>query len=799
MSAHLVFWLLNSMMSSLTNTNDCVLTNCGIDSCATTYAKTVELLCTSWLKSAKFDPVALLEGLDPVLNEKACETAARVLLNVANTIDCEENVERGVELVRQSLGGPEVRALKQQVLRRRNVMDIVASPDNEENEEEDEGAATANQLSPALALFLRVKCDLAAAKGESVLDVITDIPTLCNLLESRIDALIEFNADEDLLDEMDEDDAAALEDAQSFVCLQLIRMAEASELREEGSRRHFVSIMRRVLARLATPDDLVEACVRAMAAAHDKEAQFLQTVSEILVDVEDDDTFNPGEGVDERAVVIVRQMRAIAILNVALESGSAKMVGHPILDGFLQHLSPAITSKNAIVREHGVMCLSKFCLLSTEEKVLGEFMPLLLTVAGSRAERAEVRSRAAMALCDLALIHENMMLDSAGDEDEERSAGSGGSASVPFKAMLLEMLAHSKPTIALIAAEIAAKLLLAGRIRDPELVAWLVSIYFDSELASQVDDEEDLDGEGAKKPGSPVRLQQLLSVFFPTYAMSSLDANDDLIASVGLVLNIVNDKLAGVKGQGKEALARWPIGKMIEYICYTVDLADKKKNQEGSQAKKEVERTGGEQSVADKSEKEPVEGDAADTTEEVEKATAVDAEGDEVVEASSTLLASIDVAEFLAEDCDSAPQFYTRALAKVLGSARIDVETEDRNLLRRLKTAVDEAEYANDDGVTVRAIKKLADLLVDVKNASDDEGSVSSVEEEANEEETTAKEPGEEQMEADADRSLEKENPRASMGSIKSARQSVGSVKSMVDDEDRRTSNRTSLGDVSCN
>jgi hypothetical protein len=84
--------------------------------------------------------------------------------------------------------------------------------------------------------------------------------------------------------------------------------------REKGSRRHFVSITRRILAQLATPDD-IEACVKAMASAHDRESQFLQTISEILVDVEDDDTFQ-SKDLDPRAIVIDRQMRIIAILSI---------------------------------------------------------------------------------------------------------------------------------------------------------------------------------------------------------------------------------------------------------------------------------------------------------------------------------------------------------------------------------------------------------------------------------------------------------------------------------------------------
>ena len=90
-----------------------------------------------------------------------------------------------------------------------------------------------------------------------------------------------------------------------------------------------------------------------------------------------------------------------------------------------------------------------------------------------------------------------------------------------------------------------------------------------------------------------------------------------------------------------------------------------------------------------------------------------------VIEASSILLAAIEISEFLSEDCDTAPTFFVRALAKILASTRIDVEAEDKALLRRLKSSVSEAEYANDDGPTVKSIKKLVSLLV---NVNEEEG-----------------------------------------------------------------------------
>jgi condensin complex subunit 3 len=709
----------------------------------------------------------LLDSLNPVLNESVCESATEVIINMASKIDCDNSDDDGVELVRKHFGGPEIRSFQQQVLKKRSITQHGESG-----------------LSPSLAFFLRVKCNTAANKAETISDVINDIPTLCNMLNSHVDKLIEFNKEEG--NDMDEDERGAYEDEQHFICLQLIQVAKTSELQEEGSRRHFISIMRSMLSRLATPDDLVDACVKTMALAHDTEAHFLQTISEILVDIEDDISTDH----DEKAIVVVRQMRTISILSFVLENIGGKMVGNPILTSTLQHLLPAVTSKNAVIREHGVICLSKFCLLSEEDKIMDEFKPLLMQIAGSVEERVEVRAQAMMALCDLSLLHKNML---------QLSDESGSNESTTFKELLKEMLGHPKQGIAVIAAEVAAKLLLAGCFHDPEIIAWLLAIYFDASL-TELEDDDDVDGSEVRKVGSPVRLQQLLSIFFPTYSMSSLDANDAIMASVGPLLTIVNGKLAGKK-QAK-ALNQWPIAKMVEYICYNVDLADKKKDEstdgnvqpqvdDDGEEKEEVERHHQDEIVAEK-------------------------DDDTVVEASSTLLAAIDIAEFLAEEGASAPTYYNRALAKMLGSASIDVDAEDTALLSRLKSQVAEAEYSTDDGPTVNQIKKLLTLLADVADAEEDERSISS-EDTSDEREEEEQEELEEESVADAtdkeddslgdesfttatfERTNEKENARQSMGSMKSPRLSMGSMKSVKELEteiEEIPSKRVSLGAV---
>ena len=644
-----------------------------------------------------------------------------------------------IELIQKHFGAPEIRSFQQIVMKKMSIV----------QEEEEE-------LTPSLVFFLRVKCAFtvetavsASSRAETISDVIYDIPTLCNILNGHLDKLIEFNKLDDDELEMDEEEAAAFEDDQNFICLQLIHMAKASELQEEGSRRHFNSIMRNMLSRLETPDDLVDACVKAMATAHDTEAQFVQTISEVLVDVEDDDSFGTGQGSNEKAKAIVRQMRVIAILSIVLENISSHMVGHPILDGFFEHLSPAITSKNAVVREHGVICLSKFCLLSEQDKVMDQFRPLLMCIASSADERAEVRVQAAMALCDLALIHDDMLNPTDAEVEVE---------STSFKDLLIEMLSHPKPLVVAIAAEISAKLLLAGRFHDPILIGWLVAVYFDSNPIDSESEEEN----GADGIGSSVRVQQLLSIFFPTYSMSSLDANDAMMASIGPLLEIVNFKMEGMKQ--KKALEQWPISKMVDFICYIVDIADKTKKSEESV---KVE--------ADENDVQPpeicslVEGVIS---EEKEKS---------IVEASSTLLASIDIAEYLAEFSCQIPAFYTRAVAKILGSASIDVSNEDNALLKRLKTQVAEAEYSIDDNASLTAIRKLSKLLEAVDDKAD-EGEASESDKEVEEEIA-------ETLERTTLTDVEKENPRLSTGT-------VGSQISSKSRGRESTSSRVSLGSV---
>lgn len=193
-----------------------------------------------------------------------------------------------------------------------------------------------------------------------------------------------------------------------------------------------------------------------------------------------------------------------------------------------------------------------------------------MTIAGSVEERAEVWARAALALCNLALVHEGMLLAMAagrgesennGDSDDGVRGSSDTPSSMLFNDTLLKILGHPKPGIVIVSAEIAAKLLLAECVRDPRPVAWLVLFHFNASLAASYRKEGDDDNDNAgnrakvKEVGSPVRPHQLLSMFIPMDSMSNLNVNVDMMVRCGFPALDQEWEAYGGEGVGKETLA----------------------------------------------------------------------------------------------------------------------------------------------------------------------------------------------------------------------------------------------------
>lgn len=612
------------------------------------------MICAGWMKAVRYDPIALLGLVDPVVNEAECIKVAHVILDVAT-----EAEGSSVPAMLEELSDPEIRAFKEGVTNTTALLRTNAD----------------TYLEPRAVLFARVKCDqtnasesLSEAQKEKVISkIVPDIPVLCEALEMHITRLVEA------IQESSDEDEDALQDEDVFVCSQLLQMTQATDLKEEGSRRHFISTMKTLLEAIETPEDLLEGCVKALKFAHEKESCFLQTISDLISELSNlhvDDS----QSVMEEVI----QLRIISILAITLENTGARMASDSTVVGFSSHIVPAVTSRHALVREGGVSCLGRLAILSDNKTVLEEFKPLLLSVASNEDEKLEIRAQAMMAICDLSFLFREMLSPSGSDDDDD----------IAFVPLLSELLRTSKPAVVGVAAEIASKLLFAGRTLDANLLADLIVTYFDQDIASLVSEEED----DATEIGSPVRMQQLLSLFFPAYGMRGVECRSALVASIGPMLTAVSAKL---RKKGAK-VADWPMGRMVEYVESLLESASENDNDKESSKANEEDTTATNSQDAGEAEATPQ-------------------------EPSYDALIAVEVSQFLLVEQSSLKTTVLRQLCKTLGTTHIDASLADPSALSKLKKNLDELVMCVADPTCLRSLKPMSELLESLDLNDDDE------------------------------------------------------------------------------
>jgi hypothetical protein len=626
------------------------------------------------MKHVRFDPVALVGLVDPVLHLQECHKLCRVLFQVAQ----EES-----PIALEELSCAEIRAFQQGVVASASTILVMTT------------TTTANDdityLEPRAVLFCKARCDFLtsstlssqAQKELAIAKIVPDIPTLCSYLELHISRLVE-SIQQEQGDHDDEESNEMMQEQDIFVCSQLLQMAQATDLKEEGSRRHFIAAMKNLLVAIETPDDLLEDCIKALLFAHEAETDFLQTISNVISELS---TRYASNEKDNDVLQNVSTLRIISILAVTLENTSASMASNSILQGFSFYIVPAITSRHALVREGGVSCLGRLAMLSDGATVLEEFKPLLLNVASNSDEKLEIRAQAIMAICDLSFLFSEML-----DQSQD---------SVSFAHLLVDLLSTSKPAaVVAVAAEIASKLLFAGRTLDERLLAQLVVTYFDQDIASLQNDEED--HHDVVDIGSPVRMQQLLSLFFPAYAMRGTKCKSALVSCIEPMLHAVTERLndKGIR------VSDWPMARMVEYVESLLECS--------SAAASNNHDTTKESSCVDANNEEG----ETNTTNSQDKD-----ESPNPQEPSYEALVAIQVSQFLLKKNETIKTALVRQLFKALGSTRIDVETTDLTILLKLKTTMDELAMSVSDSTCLRSIKPLMESLdsLDADDECDDE------------------------------------------------------------------------------
>jgi hypothetical protein len=192
-----------------------------------------------------------------------------------------------------------------------------------------------------------------------------------------------------------------------------------------------------------------------------------------------------------------------------------------------------------------------------------------------------------------------------------------------------------------------------------------------------------------------VRLQQILSIFFPAYAVKGKRGQEVLMQSILPLLHLVHAKQSQKKKpKGTKAM---PIVKMTEYLCSMVEVGK----------------------------------DAAEDALEKAKTNDKETESDiQKVESSSSILAAIQIATFLSTESENLGTTFLRVLCKLLGGIDLDVEYEESKDLSTLKHLMDDLSMEITDATSQRALSQLDELLADVvieeevNESSDDQTSL---------------------------------------------------------------------------
>jgi condensin complex subunit 3 len=588
------------------------------------------------MKAVKFDPVELLRLMGATRNEQECEKALRIIFETARSVD---------HHAIQDLSDPEIRS-------------FCTNVDKSMIQLHDSSVV----FDECQLFFTRVACstakdstDLTFGQKEEILAKTTpDIPTLCDVFQKHLLRLIEAIQEED----------QESEDQESFVCLQLLKLAEvAGPVQEEGSRRHVASVITQVLSSTETPEDLVDECLQTLYAAHDADFDYYETISTIVFNLSTDEECEGGGDGEDAATQ--RDVRVLLIFTFVLENAPSNLSSHQLLDAMGKVILTSITTNNSRVREIGISCVGRLGLFSQEPTVLSEFKPVLLRVAENKDEALQCRGQALLALADWALLHPEIL------HPIQRTGGQG--TLMNFVSIVQELMTHENQTLAAIAAEVAAKLLFSGRSCESQLLAQLLVLFFDP-IQENISDNEVND---VNQVGSPVRLQQLLCLFFPSFCLQSTASRHAFLWSIGTAFDLgLNNR----SSHSRRGIGMFPFVKMAEYVC-------------------------------------------AVTAESEASVTVTTPRGDSGQKEASTinveLSVSLQIAQFLVKNESKLTSTQLRSICKLLGGYEIEAQEQDRLALAKLKDSLDEIETFLTDASALRSLETLIEFLAAVKGTED--------------------------------------------------------------------------------
>ncbi len=341
-----------------------------------------------------------------------------------------------------------------------------------------------------------------------------------------------------------------------YILRLLLRLCQCCDGVDEGGRQRMRLTLCTILRDPNLPNDLIEQSLRCLASINPEKGDFIRLIAEMMSDVveeddaddvtegEDGESLNPDEHEERR---VMRQIRALELCSLLLDQTERSLASDVTLENMESTILPAISSPYGIAREIGVTCLGKYCLLGIEAAL--RHRDLLIHVSAAKDEDTGVRACALQSVFDLCLLYgeaflkleDNLVVNLIEEAlrpkplsfngDEWPQALSAVAAEGAAKLLFCRCIAVKRGAVSCFGFTLMGLLLAAffasGSCADPRTL-WL--LMGEDENGEQPLDE---DGPVASQLGSPVRLHQLLSVFFPCFfAMPEPDGLHAIIAAV---------------------------------------------------------------------------------------------------------------------------------------------------------------------------------------------------------------------------------------------------------------------------
>lgn len=309
----------------------------------------------------------------------------------------------------------------------------------------------------------------------------------------------------------------------TFIVSQLLSIALVFDYGDEAGRTTLLTFVRNMISDIRLPEDLVPTCLDVLLKLSSGHKDFMRVIVEEVQGLDpgagdetlDNDEEEPDETMSVEGTPLARKKprksvkdkdsvspapsalalehRRLVVVRAMLERVVGALQENTAFHGLIpQLIAPAVRSKDAMVRELGLVCLALCCLL--DRKLALDSFPLFI----DQVQRAEgsIKLRAVQAVFDLLINHTIPYLCSRNPAGEEM-------AKRQIISYLLSLLEDDEPSVQSAACEGMAKLMLTGMVEDDEALKSLVLIYMSPET---MENQE---------------LRQCLSYFLPVYCGSS--------------------------------------------------------------------------------------------------------------------------------------------------------------------------------------------------------------------------------------------------------------------------------------